>query len=985
MIKYILYLILFCCCFRNGFADYYLQKGNELCDSERYFEAISYYKQSKEKDLSTLQILNCEYDLRQLDSLEYKILQFRQSVKNDSIIECLDVLRLSFLGTVNEFDKALQLANTFQPVYLYNKIDKYQALVKIYLKKSDFETANLYNQKIEELLPNDGSFEHTVRKGLSLKNQGDILYYESDFAGARIAYQAAKTNYLKFQKQTIIKVAKINFDIALICLEEKKNYEAIALLTATLKVYKERFGEFYSGVAECYGLMGTAYANNDELDKALDYFERDRAISEKIYGVNHIEVTYAYFDIGTVYNDLKDYYHAEQYLLKSLAIKRKFLGEINKEVSENYLELIYTYIGLKDYTKAMNFAKKVEYIEKQLKTPNSIRMADLYYLLGLIKKGNKLYDDAIQYLNKSLALYIEITDDESLDIQSIYLELAEIKLIQQKFNEALSDIKKSMSKKSQNIYYTAIPFVQFLKTNYEKDKYFKTFDVEKYERYIKILIKITNIMLHPQQTYLGEKANLSEAEVFAQITQVVMPILRQLYTLSSKSEYLEWMFFFIESNKANVLYQNTTIKSKTNQIILDKIEDYKTEIDKLRQQETPNLELIYKLEKKLSEYKEKFGTTSKKEKLFALKMDYSVWNVQQKLQKDMLFLNYYTQGDEVYLIAISKTTIKFYTTKIDSKINDLLESISTKKYNRKLAEEVCKMLIPSDVLLDKTTLIISADKQLHNLPFEALYYKNKYLIEHFLIINTLSSKMYFSPPSAKKISNKMMVIAPDFNGTKYPTLQNKEEMLALEKMYNGKFLWSKDATISNFLQYKNKVGILHLATHTQLDSLIPMHSAIVFQPDSSQNYLFKISDIVSHSFGQDLVSLGACSGSFGKESMGEGILNFSWAFQFSGVKNVLVTKWQAADDIAKKLIVEFYRTVKKDNSGYASALRTAKLNYLKNTDAIGAEPYFWANFVIYSTIIPEKNYSIYLIFGIILIVVCFVSYLMYKKKNARSR
>ncbi|MCB0511429.1 MAG: CHAT domain-containing protein, partial [Bacteroidetes bacterium] len=753
-----------------------------------------------------------------------------------------------------------------------------------------------------------------------------IYFYQSDIEQSTKHYIEAKNIFLKFPKYNATEIARVNYNLAINYSEENRLEEAIALVKNSLKIYEQKFGKIHKRVGECYSILGGFYLNRGELDKALDYFIQDKEICEQIFGKEDPEAAYAYFDCGMIYSELKDYYQAQFYFEKALSIRQKFLDENNEDISENYLELAIVYSALQKYDEVRLLCKKVISIEQQLGTENSVRMAESYYRIGLIDKAQFKYIDAIKNFNNAIGIH-----NKSLGIKNSYnleinLNIAEIKLAENKYNEALLFTKKALPNNKDDLFPVTLAYLQYLKITQQRDLN-KPFAIEQNKKYLEILIGLTKKIQDRKFEYIGEKSKLSDAEILAQISATAVPLIEQLYQLENKKEYLEWMYFFIENNKANAL--NSNLKNKNiNSKLIKKIEQINAEIEKQSTDKT-NASKIKQLKGELFLLKKQYELETKKTNNSIAKEDKNtVHTIQQKLNAKTVFLDYYNNGQSSYLLAITNDKCTLYKLTItEEAIKTLNNSIQAKKYDKELAKKITNQLIPSDVLNGNKNLIIAPDGITRNISFGALIHQNKYLIEQFNISHTFSGKIYFWNDNKKQLTNhKVLCIAPNYKQSNYTPLQNIDEIKLIQSILQSKILVAKDANIDNYNLNKDNFDIIHFSAHSKIDSLIPTSSAIIFQPDSIDNYLLKISAIIQQNIHTNLVSLNMCQGGFGRKNSGEGILNFAWAFQYAGAKNILVTRWNASDKVAKTMMTYFYENIKNKQS-YEEAIRNAKLAY----------------------------------------------------------
>ncbi len=961
--------------------DVSFEKGVQLFELEAYQQAKKMFQQAVQNENSRLKILECNFMLQNFDTFEQELTAFRKSIRDSSLIEQADLLQLQYLLNTNNLEKAHFFAEQYTPKTIFNKGSKAFLLGTIYLRKNQFELAKSNFTNAINLLSKFKESKYIRKCGMATNGIAVVYYYQSEIEKAMQYYLKAKELFQKFPQHNATEIARVNYNLSLIYFEQNRTEEAIHLVKNALEINKKKFGENHKRVAECYSVLGSIYLEKGELDKALDYFTRDKEICEAIYGKEHIEAAYAYFDCGMVYSELKDYYHAQYYLEKALAIRQKFLEENNEDISENYLELAIIYIALQKYDEARLLCKKVISNEQQLGTENSMRMAESYYRIGLIDKVQFKYNEAIKNFNIAIEIY-----NTSLGIKNnynlgIYLNIAEIKLDEKKYNEALLFTKKALPDNKNDLFPVTLAYLQYLKIIQQRDLN-KSFAIEQNKKYLEILIGLTNKIQDRKFEYIGEKSKLSDAEILAQISAIAIPLTEQLYQLENKKEYLEWMYFFIENNKANAL--NSNLKNKNNNSsIIKKIEQINAEIEQQSLNET-NDSKIKQLKNELFILKKQYELETKKVNNSNIKEDKNtIPTIQQKLNPKTAFLDYYNQGQSTYLLAITNNNSTLY--KIDlseESIKILNNSIQAKKYDKELAKKITRQLIPTKILDENIKLIIAPDGMTRNISFGALIHQNKYLIEQYNISHTFSGRIYFGNDNKKQLTNdKVLCIAPNYKQSNYTPLQNIDEIKLIQPLLQSKILVAKDANIDNYNLNKDNFGIIHFSAHSQIDSLIPTSSAIIFQPDSLHNYFLKISTIIQQNINTNLVSLNMCQGGFGRKNSGEGILNFAWAFQYAGAKNILVTRWNASDKVAKTMMTYFYKNIKNKQS-YEDAIRNAKLAYLMNTDAMGAEPFFWSNYSIYSTFSKENHCVKYIIFTLTLL---FLGILLFYFKNISKK
>jgi CHAT domain-containing protein len=140
---------------------------------------------------------------------------------------------------------------------------------------------------------------------------------------------------------------------------------------------------------------------------------------------------------------------------------------------------------------------------------------------------------------------------------------------------------------------------------------------------------------------------------------------------------------------------------------------------------------------------------------------------------------------------------------------------------------------------------------------------------------------------------------------------------------------------------------IHFASHGFLDETRPGRSGILFSqvPNSSENVVLRVDEIMHLKMNADLVTLSACSTGLGKLVSGEGILGPTRAFFYAGARNVTVSLWNVNDLATSSLMQAYYQNLSRDLPKGA-ALRRAKLALLRGENPVWRHPYFWAAFVL---------------------------------------
>lgn len=259
------------------------------------------------------------------------------------------------------------------------------------------------------------------------------------------------------------------------------------------------------------------------------------------------------------------------------------------------------------------------------------------------------------------------------------------------------------------------------------------------------------------------------------------------------------------------------------------------------------------------------------------------------------------------------------------------------------------------------TLVFVLDGLFKNLPMSALYDKerDRYLLERYSIAVAPSLKLLDSKglPFLDRVNTLVAGAsdAPSFKaeGREFNKIFNvqreiekiEQEIQKLQKLVEGDF------TKSNFqdLLSTEKFSIVHIATHGKFSSN-PEKTFILAWDDAINVREFQsfLQQNPNLSKPIELLVLSACQTAKGDNRSALGLAGIAVR---AGARSTLASQWQVDDRSTAKLMVEFYKQLKKSKTQKAEALRQAQLTLLKNIenrpeDIIYKHPYYWSAFTL---------------------------------------
>jgi CHAT domain-containing protein len=245
------------------------------------------------------------------------------------------------------------------------------------------------------------------------------------------------------------------------------------------------------------------------------------------------------------------------------------------------------------------------------------------------------------------------------------------------------------------------------------------------------------------------------------------------------------------------------------------------------------------------------------------------------------------------------------------------------------------------------------------------------LIKDYAISYSYSNKSLFSPnrPWTERVKEYLNPFAPHYVGFGLTyddaTLEavekkiggasgniQKKQLLRLEKaaehikgvatLLGGDAVTDEQASLQNFKQKAPEADILHLHTHTIYDDKNPLNTSIVFNKDTTANFLLVTPDIYRMQFHAGLVVLSMCNSGLGEIKRGEGIMSLARAFSFANCKSLILTLWPIPEGQTTEVLDGFYINLRAGQPKDI-ALQQAKIAYLtqKGTSEEG-KPNFWA-------------------------------------------
>lgn len=348
-------------------------------------------------------------------------------------------------------------------------------------------------------------------------------------------------------------------------------------------------------------------------------------------------------------------------------------------------------------------------------------------------------------------------------------------------------------------------------------------------------------------------------------------------------------------------------------------------------------------------------------------------DVQQRLLgRREVMLSFSEQDSVVYCVGISKHNLFFKRLVMDEPLHRaipaLREALMTRSpaYYASAHRLYAALLAPMAPEWKGKDLVLLPDGWLWYVPFGALPTRAagaRYAQDQDFLVTQTSLRWLYAVHGAlmprmerTRTDYSWAVFAPfsqdslNLGTLSLPALpgsrQEGRQVEARLGRYPGVLRLGPDAQLRELEQIAPYTQVMHLISHTFINSRDPNLSTLYFAPgpDSSRVSL-TIYDIISRQWPFDLTVLSACESNDGPLQGNEGVAGIARGFAMAGCHNLVATLWVVNDDSTIALMDAYYAELAK-GCGKAHALQRAQQMYVEHDDhLLTLHPYYWAGFI----------------------------------------
>ncbi len=264
--------------------------------------------------------------------------------------------------------------------------------------------------------------------------------------------------------------------------------------------------------------------------------------------------------------------------------------------------------------------------------------------------------------------------------------------------------------------------------------------------------------------------------------------------------------------------------------------------------------------------------------------------------------------------------------------------------NEQGADLYTTLWAPLKSLVATPQVSIAPHGVLHYLPFAALWnaQEKRYLAEEHEITYLPSASILPLLQQRQNPNQQRLLVA----GNPDATLSGAEiEAQQIAEIYASEPLLGAAATEGAVTNQMVQADLIHLATHGVINSVNPLFTYLVLQPDPTHDGNLELHEVFTLDLhNANLVVLSACETALGAQSRGDELVGLTRAFFQAGAPAVMTTLWPVDDAATTQLMVAFYKALQQGSTP-ATALRTAQLTLLAEPQ--WQSPYYWAAFSLH--------------------------------------
>ncbi len=786
---------------------------------------------------------------------------------------------------------------------------------------------------------------------------------------------------------------------------ENSNEENFHRLENILQQTKETSSEIQLAKTVVYCNFGYVKAQNGELQKAVDFYER----AKQLYFQNHLEnydiIEYCLKPLGNLYIKTQALSEAEN-TIKHYILYAQQTGQPAQEIS-GIVNLSILYYSRGEFAKAQSILQQGLQIEPGNELLK-LNLASAYFALGETEKTKGLLQDLLSVFPQNtgalkLLAAVNLSEKEygtaienlesALKISYLHFTLgirerAKTHLLLAEAHLANGEMAKANAE-LEELYGQLIPTygqdqkipkqdqlfgdsVLMDALDLQAEIFFAKGKTEESMQCYLMADRVNDfILLH---LYAQDSKLLAQQNVKRRSGKV-MGLLYKKFKETQDPKWFERALILDAKTKGRAVAEAAALRRqlgvhgeqqlKTFQLLQQELFSL---TEKIKEEAAKkNIDVI-----KLAEYQEEYSTALTQQRILYDDLQQNSPNMElhgilMKLKnktalKDQTLVSYVMDSNKIYQLMVSGEEISFLQlANSEQAYLEIREAI--RHYNQMFGSPaIINNDIPAFInasnslyrylkLPKRQNLVIVPDGILAFVPFQTLlvsttrtqdFSKMPFLVWDTSLSYLLSLGDYLKEEIPLPAKSSVLGIFPVFKGTSRELGYSVYEAEAIASLFSGEMLMESDATAKNFIDKSAAPAILHISTHALGGTFQDDPYLLFFDREMDMQELYTLQ------LSSSLVVLSACDTGVGKYLKGEGALSLARGFQYAGAENVLFSLWQVNDKSTAELMELYYGNLHKTHSRNLS-LALAGRDYLmdENIDNIQKSPYYWGAFVYY--------------------------------------
>ncbi|MEM9053013.1 MAG: CHAT domain-containing tetratricopeptide repeat protein [Bacteroidota bacterium] len=746
-----------------------------------------------------------------------------------------------------------------------------------------------------------------------------------------------------------------------------------------------------------YHNLSALYLSIGDLERALSMTDYVYSLQQQYFPGKDDRREIGYYESkGTIQAQAGDYVEGEMNLLKSLELTEEKFGKVNFYTLNRHQRLGELYDAWNKPDEALyHINKTIEIGAAVTDEFSNQELAKAYQKRSHVNSLLKNESAALADLDQALEIFATGYGEDANPRGEILFEKA---IVYSDFgrtdsasiclDEALRifELNRNKFKEEEGSSYSGI--VRFLPQALAlKAKLINQGDEKSLLEAKEIIEKSLTYLSEERRNFNFDGSQLNFIDAYADIYNQATDITFELFQVTNDISYRDDVWRLAEERKTVLLKRqlNGFTSLRVSQVpdsiiakeclLLKQLSDPDL-IENYGELEQEYDELIQHIEDTFPEY---FGLRYKSDIA-------EIKDVQRELLNDKESLIEYIQTEQnILAFIISKSSANLIELNLDepeSKIDRFNRSLISRdlRESQKLSAELSSSLFdPIEDVVKGTTIFIIPDGDIYALNFEALSRDDgKFLIEDYTISYLLSAttSVLYKDLGVETSENGIIALAPGFENNENQTTTGDKfirQPFAMETaqvigdLFSGMSLTAAQATEERFKSQADEHNIIHLGTHTEINTSSPMLSRLILSKSENDDGYLHAYEIYNLPLRAELAVLTACETGVGKESSSEGVLSIAHGFAYAGCPSLVMSLWEIDEKTSASIIESFYKYL-ADGDPKNSALRKAKLDYLKTAKGELKNPYYWSGIVLFGSTEPVNTISNHWLIGLLILI-----------------